>query len=146
MSEFVGLVRLDCVAYCRCVFSLFTVSGAEVMFVTIQRENILPSKKWINLLQCLNCPMFAVRLWITTSPYRWPIGSLPSTCMLCTPPHCTKDVCTPQGSTCDLWTVRLVLFSITYENVHRHICLGQDSNPRPHLWLGQLYASRALCR
>jgi hypothetical protein len=32
-----------------------------------------------------NCPMFAVRLWITTSPYRWPIGSLPSTCLLCTP-------------------------------------------------------------
>jgi hypothetical protein len=49
-----------------------------------------------------NCPMFAVTLWITTSSYRWPIGSLPSTFMLCTPPHCTKDV---QGSTRDLWTV-----------------------------------------
>jgi hypothetical protein len=24
-------------------------------------------KKWTRLLQCLNCPMFAVRLWITTS-------------------------------------------------------------------------------
>jgi hypothetical protein len=25
------------------------------------------------------------------------------------PPHCTKDVYTPQGSTCDLWTVRVLL-------------------------------------
>jgi hypothetical protein len=57
-------------------------------------------------LQNPNCKMFVVRLWITTSPYRWPIGSLPSTCMLCTPPHSTKDVYTPQGSTRDLWTVR----------------------------------------
>jgi hypothetical protein len=31
------------------------------------------------------CPMFAVRLWITTPLYRWPIG-LPSTCMVCPPP------------------------------------------------------------
>jgi hypothetical protein len=81
-----------------------TVPRAEVMFVNIQLENIRPSKKLTRLLQCLNCPMFAVRLWITTSPYHWPIGSLPSTCMLCTPPHCTKDVYTPQGSTRDLWT------------------------------------------
>jgi hypothetical protein len=74
------------------------VPRAEVMFVTIQRENIHPQrKKWTRLLQCLNCPMFAVRLWITTSPYRWSVGSLPSTCMLCTPPpHCTKDVYTPR--------------------------------------------------
>jgi hypothetical protein len=27
--------------------------------------------------------MFAVRPWITTSLYRWPIGNRPSTCMLC---------------------------------------------------------------
>jgi hypothetical protein len=46
----------------------------------------LQRKKWTRLLRCLNCPMFAVRLWITTYLYRWPIGSLPSTCMLCTPP------------------------------------------------------------
>jgi hypothetical protein len=58
------------------------------------------------MLQCINCLMFAVRLWITTSPYRWPVGSLPSTCMHCTPPpHCTKDVYSPQGSTRDLWAV-----------------------------------------
>jgi hypothetical protein len=50
-------------------------------------------------------PMFAVRLWITTSSYRWPVGSLPSTCMLCTSPLCTKDVYTPQGSAPDVWTV-----------------------------------------
>jgi hypothetical protein len=30
--------------------------------------------------------MFAVRLWITTSHYRWPLRRFPSTCMLCTPP------------------------------------------------------------
>jgi hypothetical protein len=34
--------------------------------------------KWTRLLQCWNCPMFSVRLWITTCPYRWPIGILPS--------------------------------------------------------------------
>jgi hypothetical protein len=69
-------------------------------------KTFAPQRKiWTRLLQCLNCTMFAVRLWITTSPYRWPIGSLPSTFMLWTPPHCTKDVYTPQGSTRDLWTV-----------------------------------------
>jgi hypothetical protein len=43
---------------------------------------------------------------VTTSLYRWQIGSLPSTCMLCTPPHCTKDVYNPQGTNRDLWTVK----------------------------------------
>jgi hypothetical protein len=63
------------------------VPRAKVIFVTIQRENIRPSKKeWTRLLQFLNCPMFAVRLWITTSPCRWPIRSLPTTYMLCTSP------------------------------------------------------------
>jgi hypothetical protein len=64
------------------------VPGAEVMFVTIQRQNIRPSKKEMTkaVTTLPNCPMFAVRIWITTSPYRWPIGSLPSTCMLYTPP------------------------------------------------------------
>jgi hypothetical protein len=43
------------------------------------------TKKWTRLLQCNpNCPMFAVRLSITMSLYRWPI-SFPSTCVLCTP-------------------------------------------------------------
>jgi hypothetical protein len=68
------------------------------MFFTIQRENILPSKKEINkaitmlitrkcalTLQNSNCPIFALKLWITTSPYRWPIGSLPSTYALYSP-------------------------------------------------------------
>jgi hypothetical protein len=32
-----------------------------------------------------NCAMFAVKLWITTSLYRWPIWSLPSTYMFYTP-------------------------------------------------------------
>jgi hypothetical protein len=83
---------------------------SEVMFITVQRENIRPSKKETNKavtmlskIQIARC--FAVRLWITTSPYRWLIGSLPSTYMLWTPPHCTKGVYTPQGSTRDLWTV-----------------------------------------
>jgi hypothetical protein len=79
------------------------VSRAEVIFVTIQRERIRPWKKEMN--KAWTCPMFAVRLWITTSPYRWPTGSLPSTCMLCSLPHRTKDVYTPQGSTRDLWTI-----------------------------------------
>jgi hypothetical protein len=55
-------------------------------------------QKWTRLLQCLNCPMFAVRLWITTSPYRWPVGSLPSTCMLCTPPALHKGRLHPTGT------------------------------------------------
>jgi hypothetical protein len=55
------------------------------MFVTVQRENIRPSKKEMDkaltplTLQNPNCPMFAVRLWIATSRYRSPVGSLPST-------------------------------------------------------------------
>jgi hypothetical protein len=80
------------------------VQWAEVMFVTIQRENIRRSEKEMN--KVWTCPRFSVRLWMT-SPYRWPVGNLPSTRMLCTPPHCTKDVCIPQGSTRDLWTVHI---------------------------------------
>jgi hypothetical protein len=95
-----------------------TVSRAEVMFVNIQLENIRPSKKLTRLLQCLNCPMFAVRLWITTSSYHWPVGSLPSTFMLCTPPALRRDqlviwdcsfifvrsicICTRQGTSSSL--------------------------------------------
>jgi hypothetical protein len=83
----------------------WTFPRAEVMFVTIQRENIRPSKKkWTRLLQCLNCLVFAVRLWIITSLYRLPIGSLQSTCMLCIPPALHWGPYTPQGSTHDLWT------------------------------------------
>jgi hypothetical protein len=53
----------------------------------------------------LSCPMFAVRLWISASPYRWPIYVFrPPVCSVL-PPHCTKDVYTPQGLTRDLWTV-----------------------------------------
>jgi hypothetical protein len=55
--------------------------------------------KSTRLLQSLKCPMFVVRLWITTSLYRWPIGSLLSTYML--PPHCTKDVRTPHSWSVD---------------------------------------------
>jgi hypothetical protein len=42
-------------------------SASGIMFVTIQRENIGPSKKEMN--KAWTCPMFAVRLWITTSPF-----------------------------------------------------------------------------
>jgi hypothetical protein len=84
------------------------VPRAELMFVTIKRENIRPStkemKKAVTMLP--NCPMFAVRLWITTSPYRWPIGSLPSPACFVLSPHCTKGVYTRQASTRDLWTVQ----------------------------------------
>jgi hypothetical protein len=40
------------------------VPRSKVMFVTIQRENIRPSKKEINKAVTMlpNCPMFAVRL------------------------------------------------------------------------------------
>jgi hypothetical protein len=40
--------------------------------------------------------MFAVRLWITTSPYRWPIVSLPSTCMLLNSPRTALRTFTPR--------------------------------------------------
>jgi hypothetical protein len=91
------------------------------MFVHIQRENIRLSKKEVNkavtMITRAHSPKskLPVRLWITTSPYRRPVGSLPSTCMLCTPPppptHCTKVVYTTQGSTRDLWTVVYVRIS-----------------------------------
>jgi hypothetical protein len=47
--------------------------------------------------------MFSVMLWITTSLYRWQIESVPSTCMFCTLPHCSKEVYTVY--TRDLWTI-----------------------------------------
>jgi hypothetical protein len=48
-----------------------TVPRAEAMFVTIQRKTFAPQRmKWTRLLQCLNCPMYGVRLWVTTSLYR----------------------------------------------------------------------------
>jgi hypothetical protein len=56
-------------------------SGAEVMFVTIQRENIHRSNKEINKA----VTMLKLSDVCTTSPYRWLIASLPSTCMLCSP-------------------------------------------------------------
>jgi hypothetical protein len=70
------------------VLRQYKVPRAEVMFVTIQRENIRPSKIEMNKAVTMlpYCPMFAVMLWITTSPYRWPVRSFPSTCLLCTPP------------------------------------------------------------
>jgi hypothetical protein len=82
-----------------------TVPWAEVMFVSIQRENIRhPNKKWTRLLQYLNSPMFAVMLWITVS---LSLANRKSSVHLHAlyPPHCTKDVYTPQGSTRDLRTV-----------------------------------------
>jgi hypothetical protein len=79
-----------------------TVPRAEVMFVTTTWKHS-PLKE--RNKKGMNMTDVAVRLWITTSPYRWPVGSLPSTCMLCTPPPCTKDVYTSQGSTRDPWTV-----------------------------------------
>jgi hypothetical protein len=86
-----------------------SASGSNVL--TLQHEHIRTSKKEMNKavtlsLQNTNCQMCAVRLWITTLPYRWPVRNLPSTCMFVLPPHCTKDVYTPQGWTHDLWTVR----------------------------------------
>jgi hypothetical protein len=59
----------------------------EVIFFAIQHENFRPWKKEMNKAVTMlpNCPMFAVRLWITMPLYRWPIGSLPSTCIVCTP-------------------------------------------------------------
>jgi hypothetical protein len=112
-----------------------TVQRAEVMFVTIQRENIRPSKKEVNkAVTMLKLTMFAVRLWIIASPYRWPTGRFPSTCMLCTPPYCTKDVYTPQGSTRDLRAVRDSWMTVgstePYEMTYRHTArhdLGPES-------------------
>jgi hypothetical protein len=70
------------------VLRQYTGPRAEVLFVTIQRENMRPSKKEINkaiVTMLPNFPMFAVGLWITTSLCRWPIWNLPSTCTVCTP-------------------------------------------------------------
>jgi hypothetical protein len=57
-------------------------TSLAAMHGSASRSNVgyypaLPQRrKWTRLLQCLNCPMFAVRLWINTSLYRWPTGSL----------------------------------------------------------------------
>jgi hypothetical protein len=80
-----------------------TVPRAEVIFVTMQRKNIRPSKKEINksvkVRMLPDVCSYAMNHHVS---FRWPTGSLPSTCMLCTRPHCTKDVYTPQGLTRDV--------------------------------------------
>jgi hypothetical protein len=73
-----------------------SVSGSNVRYYPTWKHS--PFK---GLLQCLNCRMFAVWIWITTSPYRFFV----------LPPHCTKDVYTPQGSTRDLWTVPFTMWN-----------------------------------
>jgi hypothetical protein len=80
------------------------VPRVEVMFVTVQRENIRPSKKEMNKVVTMlpNWLMFSVTLWITTSLIADQKGVFrPPVCFVL-PPHCTKDVYTPQGSTRDL--------------------------------------------
>jgi hypothetical protein len=69
-------------------------AGLAAMHGSASRSNVRYYQTWkysplkgINkhgFLQCLNCQTFAVR--ITTSLYRWPIGSLPFDCMVSTPP------------------------------------------------------------
>jgi hypothetical protein len=44
-----------------------------------------------------NYLMFAVWQWITTSSYRWPVGSVSSTCMLWTPPALHEGLLHPAG-------------------------------------------------
>jgi hypothetical protein len=85
----------------------FKVPRAEVMLLLSNVKTFARSKKEMNKAVTIlpNGPMFAVRLWITISTYRWPIGSLPSPACSVLSPHSTKDVYTPQGSTRDLWTV-----------------------------------------
>jgi hypothetical protein len=63
-----------------------TASGSNVRYYPTWKHSPLKERNEQVLLQCLNCPMFAVGQWITTSPYRRPVGSFPSTCMHCTPP------------------------------------------------------------
>jgi hypothetical protein len=59
--------------------------------------NIRPSSKEMNkAVTMLKLPMFAVRLRTITSLYRWPIGSLPSTCMLLTPSRIALRALTPR--------------------------------------------------
>jgi hypothetical protein len=83
-----------------------SASGSYIRYYPTWKHSPLKEKNGRGCynLQNPNCPMFAGRLRKTMSPYRWPVGSLPSTYMFDTPLHCTKDVYTPQGSTCDLWT------------------------------------------
>jgi hypothetical protein len=82
-----------------------SASGSNVRYYPTWKHSPFKTEMNKAVTMLSNYPMFAVTLWMTTSPYRWPIRSLPSTCLFYTPPHCTKDVYTPQGSTRDLWTV-----------------------------------------
>jgi hypothetical protein len=83
-----------------------TVPRVEVMFVTIQSENIRLSKKEMNetynapTARCLQLGYDLLRLFIANQKevFRPPACSV-------LPPHRTKDVYTPRGSTRDLWTV-----------------------------------------
>jgi hypothetical protein len=82
------------------------------------------------------CPMFAVRLWITTSPYLWPLGSLPSTCMFCTPPRTALRTFTPSRDRlviCGQYDVYLYIFSVITQTRLRAWRRGFDS------WKGQRF-------
>jgi hypothetical protein len=83
------------------------------MFVTIQRENIRPSKKKLTKLsqcfqtvRCLQLGYESLPLLIADQEkvFRPPACSV-------LPPHCIKDVYTLLGSTSDLWTVSVTLLS-----------------------------------
>jgi hypothetical protein len=88
-----------------------SASGCNVRYVTMQRENIRPSKKDINkavttlskikTVRCLQLGYESLRLLIADQQevFRPPACSV-------LPPHCTKDGNTTQRSTCDLWTVQ----------------------------------------
>jgi hypothetical protein len=86
------------------------VPQAEVMLVTVQRENIRPSKKEmtkaVTMLiikpncRCLQLGYESLRLLITDQQE----FLRPPACFVLLL-HCIKDVYTPQGLTRDLWTV-----------------------------------------
>jgi hypothetical protein len=84
------------------------------MFVTIQRENISPSKKEMNnavtMLKLPDVYSLAMNHYVFLS-----LANRKSSVHLHAlySSHCTKDVYTPQGSTCDLRTVEWVEFTST---------------------------------
>jgi hypothetical protein len=88
-----------------------TVPRGEVMFITIQLK-ITRLSQLLQTARCLQLGYESLRLLIANQSEVF----RPPACFVL-PPHCTKDVYTPQGSTRDLWTVHPTSSSVKMETI-----------------------------
>jgi hypothetical protein len=91
-----------------------SASGSNIRYYPSWKHLPLKERNEQGYTMLPNCPMFAVRLWSTTSTYRRPVRSLPSTCMICTPPRTALRTFTRRRDQRDLWTVPFSRYIFTF--------------------------------